>query len=526
MVPKQAARRRFLRQGMAAAMAAAMPPGLLAANGSLQPRANPNFNADVELAFVARNGLARILPQGPLTAVQTFRAQLLKGPNSVLTELPDNYLGPILHLQRGQKVRIHFRNELSEPSIMHWHGLHVPQISDGHPMYTVAGGETFVYEFEVLNRAGTSFYHSHAHNLTAEQVYRGLAGLIKVSDAEEARLDLPAGEYDIPVVIQDRRFDRQNQLRYVQGMHERMLGLMGDAVLVNGRPDAIFTVKTRAYRARVVNGSNARIYKLAWNDGSRLWAIGSDAGLLPAPVSKPYIMLAPGERVELWLDFSGRALGEELTLLSLPFSGAAPAMGGGMMGGPAQGAPLRIACFKMGERVGDSPRMPERLADFRRLTERDADNASAPLPIGLSMAPMSARINGRTFAMDKVDEFERVALGSVKKIRIFHDHARRGGMGGMGSMGMSRMLETAHPIHLHGHQFQVLSRTADHADAGAYASVKDGFIDSGWKDTVLVMPGESVDVIKPFPDYKGLFLYHCHNLEHEDLGMMRQYLVE
>lgn len=567
MASINSARRRFLRQSAAGSILAAFPGLLLANTGNIRRSASTSFNPDVEIEITAQLQQVAILVKGPVTQVQKFTAKLIKGPRQALQELPDNYLGPILNFQQGQKVRIFFKNRLNESSIIHWHGLHVPQHSDGHPMYSIDPGEQYVYEFEVMNRAGTSFYHSHSHNLTAEQVYRGLGGLITISDDDERKLELPAGEFDLPLVIQDRRFNGNNQLQYVHGMHERMQGFLGDTILVNGKPDALFQVKSRAYRFRVVNASNSRIYKLGWDDGTPLTAIGTDACLLAKPETRPYIMLAPGERVELWLDFSGRNIGSKLVMYSLPFSGTQPGMMGekgmGMMHNRlAQGSKFAIATFKVTDKVSDSPTLPATLVPFQRLSVKDVDNATQPLPIAISMQPMKPLLNGKSFAMDKVLDFERVKLGSIKKIRIYHNHQMQGGMnhgdtaassehespmrgmrmkrpesesgtdgghnmgmgGGMGMKG-GGMMDMAHPIHLHGQQYQILRRVTDKVRSD-YSTVKDGFIDSGWKDTVLVMPGEEVELIKPFQDYKGLFLYHCHNLEHEDLGMMRQFLVE
>ena len=546
------ARRRFLQQSMLLGTAAAAFPRFLAAQGhGIQTTATPDFKADVELEFSAQNAQLNILKSGLATAVQKFSAKLLKGPQNSLIQLTDNYLGPILNLQKGQKVRVYFTNRLSEPTIIHWHGLHVPQSSDGHPMYSIQPGEQFVYEFEVLNRAGTSFYHSHSHNLTAEQVYRGLAGLIVVNDAEENRLELPRGAYDLPLVIQDRSFNANNQLQYLHGMPQKMMGFLGDTILINGKPNAEFNVKSCAYRFRVLNGSNSRIYKLGWEDGTALTAIGTDAGLLAKPETRPYIMLAPGERVDLWLDFSGRQVGSKLVLYSLPFSGAMPAMHANMMNGGGmgmmmahslpQGGKFALASFIVTEKISESLQLPAKLAHLPRLSLQDTDNIGQALPIGISMQHMKPMLNGKTFAMDRVMEFEKVALGSLKLIKIYHEHVNQqqhGGMGMMGSHrngadsesagsgmgGMGGMLEMAHPIHLHGQQFQIIGRKTSEVGTG-YETVKHGFIDSGWKDTVLVMPGEEVEIIKPFQDYKGLFLYHCHNLEHEDLGMMRQFLV-
>ena len=196
--------------------------------------------------------------------------------------------------------------------------------------------------------------------MTAEQVYRGLAGLIIVSDEEENRLDLPSGEFDLPLVIQDRTFINKTNCGICMPCPNGSWGFWAKPFMVNGKPNAEFSVKSRAYRFRAVNGSNSRIYKLGWDDGTPLIAIGSDGGLLPAPEKRPYIMLAPGERVDLWLDFSGRGVGTKLTMYSLPYSGAMPAMyesmhnrpNGGGMGmmmhhSLPQGSRFPIATFKV-----------------------------------------------------------------------------------------------------------------------------------------------------------------------------------
>jgi len=517
-------RRHFL-QSTALGMTAlgAFPKLALAKSGAVNRKADPDFKADVEIEFISSDAYIPIMKEGGKTKVQKYFAKLLKGPKSTVVELEDNYLGPTLNYKQGQKVRIIYKNRLSEVSVIHWHGLHVPQHSDGHPMYAINPGETLVYEFEVLNRAGTYFYHSHSHEMTATQVYRGLAGVIIVTDEAEQALDLPQGEYDLPFVIQDRIFDTHNQLQYLHSMHDKMTGFLGDTILINGQPDAEFSVKSRAYRFRAVNGSNSRIYKLAWDDGTPMTAIGTDGGLLEQPETRAYIMLAPAERVDLWLDFSHHKVGDELTLYSMEYEGAMPTMGrmgGGHRGGLDQGEKFPIARFKVTQKTSDSPKLPKKLVPIPRLTERDVNNSNKPIPIAISMRPMRPQLNGQSFVMDRVEDFERVELGSIKKIKIFHEHSGRGR-----GMGMGMMMSMAHPIHLHGQQFQIVSRKNGGMRQEAYNTVNEGFIDSGWKDTVLVMPGEEIIIIKPFQDFKGLFLYHCHNLEHEDLGMMRQFYI-
>lgn len=531
-------RRQFLQYATFGTLAATLPGFSLAENQSLSQTPNQSFKADVEIALTAKTADVPIL-QGAHTHVYKYYGKLLKGPQTALKELP-SYLGPILNFQQGQKVRIYFHNELPEPCITHWHGMHVPQIMDGHPMYAIARGEQYVYEFEVKNPAGTNWYHSHTHEFTATQVYQGLAGLITISDEAEQKLDLPTGEYDVPLVIQDRSFTHGNQLRYVLGMHQRMRGFLGETILVNGQENSIIPVKTRAYRLRILNGSNSRIYKLGWEDGTPMTAIGTDGGLLEKPETLPYIMLAPAERVELWIDFSGRKLGSDLTLQSLAYQGASHMGGsgmGGMGGGMRQGMGMgmmhdasgqdkviSIAKFRIAEQVSDSPKLPAELVPMHRLTHQDISNPDKTVPIAIGMRHMAFQLNGRTFAMQEYTEAEKIPVNTIQRIRIFHDSRAmgRGMRGGRGGMGM--MMSMPHPIHLHGQQFQILSRKQNNSSSG-YDTVKDGFIHSGWKDTVLVMPGEEIEIIKPFKDYSGLFLYHCHNLEHEDMGMMRNFYV-
>ena len=567
-VIEKISRRRFLNYSAASLLALAGTPRLvqamqgMSAMPKLPPRqASPNFKADVELELFAQSANVPILA-GQATAVMQYTAKLVHGPKDTLTTIPSSYLGPVIRLQKGQKVRIRFHNGLAEPSVTHWHGLHVPAEMDGHPLYAIGSGESLVYEFEVLNRAGMNIYHPHPHEATAKQVYHGLAGAILVNDTEEAALGLPSGEYEIPIVIQDRLFDSQNQLIYVRNMHDRMMGFYGDRILVNGQANYQLKVASRAYRLRVMNGSNARIYKLGWDDGTPITIIGTDGGLLEAPHTLPYAMLAPGERLDIWADFSGRELGSQLVMRSLAFSGALPKMGMMMQhGGLPMGSEYPIFTATVSQKTSDSPKLPGQLSTFTRYKTSDTANPDKPVPIGISEGPMSMLLNGRPYAYNEPQDFERIKLGSIQLMEIFHAHGgghamggdtadsddgageqhgmmggmggRHGrmGMGGMrhgnmgGMMGMGMMMSMAHPIHLHGQQFQIISRSVGDDAGEAYASVREGFIDTGLKDTVLVMPGEKVRIIKPFQDFKGLFMYHCHNLEHEDMGMMREFLV-
>src|SRR6185369_10046145 len=211
------------------------------------------------------------------------------------------------------------------------HGLRVPEDCDGQPMQAIAPGQTKIYEFEVIDRAGPYWFHPHPMGRTAEQVVMGMAGLFTVWDSEE-EIAVPGastGANDLPVIIQDRNFDSNNQFLYNPNM---LWGYLGSRILVNGTANAAFSLEPRGYRLRLLNGSNARTYKLAWSNTMPLKVIGTDGGLLPATLSKSYVMLMPGERVDIWVDFSSVA-GKQVILKSLSFDP------GGMMGGGMTLAP-------------------------------------------------------------------------------------------------------------------------------------------------------------------------------------------
>ncbi|MCX7077273.1 MAG: multicopper oxidase domain-containing protein, partial [Methylococcales bacterium] len=352
-------------------------------------KSNPNFHPDVELDLVCKPIEISIL-KGAATKVLHYQATLIKGPKDTVVDIPHSYLGSMIRLQKGQKVRINFHNALSQSSVVHWHGLHVPQVMDGHPQYAIESGETLVYEFEVLNRANMNMYHPHPHGATAKQVYFGLAGAVIVNDDEEAALDLPSGGYEIPLVIQDKQFDSDNQLVYSPNRHQRMTGVTGETILVNGQANFHLEVESRAYRLRVMNGSTSRIYKLAWDDGMPMTIIGVDGGLLEQPEVKPYVMLAPGERLDVWADFSARNEGSQLTLKSLAFSGVMPKMAMGMnRSSLAVGSEYPICTIKVTRKVSESHKLPTKLAKIHRYGIHETANPNNPLPISISESPMS-----------------------------------------------------------------------------------------------------------------------------------------
>lgn len=419
----------------------------------------------------------------------------------------------------------------------------------GLPRYQIMPGARYRYEFTVDDRAGTCWYHAMAAGHTPEQVYFGLAGLIYIHDEEEAALSLPRGEYDRSIVIQDRDWGVDNTLHYVagsgpaasrvalpaalgpsgmmgggmmgdggegrgtSGMMMHMMGFFGREIFINGRPSAPLEVATHVYRWRVLNASNARTYKLAWQDGLPLTVIATDGGLLARPVQKDAVMLTPGQRVELWVDFSHDALGGERILVSRAFTGSMgemgrmmkDMMGGSMMNIPTlpDGAEFPLFSARVTRRVEEHVELPKRLSTMVRLREQDAVNRAHPRRFRVTMGHMQWGFNGRSFEMDRVAPDEIVKRGTTEIWEFENNHMM------------------AHAIHVHGLQFQVLERSG----CASTSDVADGYVDTGWLDTVLIMPNETVKLILRFRDFTGTYAYQCHMLEHAAAGLMRDYRV-
>ena len=445
------------------------------------------------------------------------------------------YQNPILRIESGARFTASLDNALAQPTIIHWHGLHTPAKMDGDPADTIAPGARYDYDFSIRNRGGTYWYHTHAHELTAEQAYHGLASFFLVDDDDQRRLsqalDLRLGVTDLPLVIQDKQFDPQGKLLYRPGPHEAMMGWLGDIVLANLTPNAVHSVTPRTYRLRLLNGSNARIYRLAFVQGASVLdftVIGTDGGLIERPETVKEAFLAPGERLDVLFDAGQAKPGTDVLLKSLAFDpmeneGAAGGMSGmGGMGGMGMGRmmtgmsssrlPLgaEFNLLKLvvtaGERI--VAKLPATLSQVKPIRTEGA----AQRKIELSMGQMRFLINGLTYRMGEI-AFE-VKRSAVEIWNIANP-----------SMGMP------HPMHIHGFSFQVIERLNSPPALAATARFGKGrtVSDLGWKDTVLVWPGETVRVAIDFShDFPGSqsYVFHCHNLEHEDAGMMINFRVQ
>ena len=424
---------------------------------------------------------------------QMSSAKILNGNGSATMAYGNGILGPTIEAQRGETLSIHLQNNLVDHTNIHWHGLILPADMDGHPEDLTIPGGSFEYQLPIHQRAGTYWYHPHPHEATAQQVFMGMAGMFLVRDEEESILNLPAGEFEIPLVIQDKRF-MDSSLIYMPSADELMTGYLGETILVNGIHAPFKSVETRWYRLRLLNGSTARVYQLRFSNQLPFYLIGTDGGLLEVPEKLTSMMLAPGERADVLINFKDLPVGSEVFLESSKFSQFNPQ---GRQG-------FKIMKFQIEKVSTDSFLLPLNLSTVTNLsstptTIRRTLNIST-LVGGTGSHGSGSRhsINGMTYANDR-SAFS-VGAGSTE-IWEFDN----------------MMGDEIHPMHIHGVQFQVLKRTGGRNQVFAY--------EKGWKDTVLIMPQEKVSVIMTFPLYVGKFVFHCHNLEHEDDGMMLNYTI-
>jgi FtsP/CotA-like multicopper oxidase with cupredoxin domain len=465
-------RRQFLTSSSAALAAAGVLSSLPARQAFAQAKAPTRLSmpplldtrATGRLALTTMAGSTRF-PGGPAIATAGFNQA---------------YLGPTIVMQNGD-LAAEVSNTLDEPVSVHWHGLLAPGHHDGGPHLSIAPGGTWRPEMAIAQDPATIWYHSHIHERTAEQVYFGLAGVIHVTDGRDDARGLPSayGVDDLTLVLQDRRFDASGRMVYAPSMMDVMHGFAGNRMLVNGQADATAAVPQGVVRLRLLNGSNARIYTLFFDDARPMHLVATDGGFLPAPIAIDTLRLSPGERAEILVDFSG---GGAPVLLSDP----------GQSYGVLQFAtdaslPTRIT------------RLPDGLDGAPEdLSGQEVKTRQISLDMGMGGMMMGGggfAINGRPFDMHRIDF--QVALGTVERWHI-------------------RSVMVAHPFHVHGVRFRVVSEN------GAPPRPEN----TGWKDTVLV-PGEA-EILARFDhpaDRKTPFMFHCHILEHEDAGMMGQFTV-
>ncbi len=440
-----------------------------------------------------------------LTVAEGSR-EFLPGKQTPTAGVNGPFLGPTLRLRRGEDVDLIVQNNLDAMTTMHWHGMHVPARMDGTPHQKIKPGESWTAGFQVDQQAAPLWYHPHPHGNTGRQVYRGVAGLMWIDDDNSDALDLPKtyGVDDIPLVIQDRQFDNDGAFRFAVNQG----AVYGNTMLINGTWNPFLQVESRRIRFRLLNGSNARIYYIGFDDSRVFHQIATDGGFLEAPLQTNRVILAPGERAEILVDFSD---GAEAVLKSYPEAGLLETIQS-FFGGIGTGN-LQLLKIVPQSTNRASHALPERLNTISRI---DASQAAKTRPMVLAGVvqggqgrgrgrgrgggggPLGPPINGKIMDMARIDEVVRLGDIEIWEVR------NRG--------------DQPHPFHVHLVQFQILDRNGQ-PPTGA---------ELGWKDTVLAPPGELVRIIMPFERYADPqipYMYHCHIMEHEDNGMMGQFLV-
>lgn len=399
-------------------------------------------------------------------------------------------------LDKGKNLNATFHNMLQEEFPIHWHGLLVPEKMDGHPSDAIQPNAMYNYFFPLKNRAGTYFYHSHAHLKTGKHVFNGMYGAFIIHDDEEKALNLPSGEFDVPVIIQDVRIDSNKQLDFAPDHMDSMEGYMGNVMLTNGTPDATLSVKRGTYRFRLLNASNARLYKIRLGANLPFTIISSDGGLLESAVTVNELWLGSAERYDILVDFSAHPAGTSFALRSEEYPAPPGHMGGAQPLYP-QGRPFDILTFTVADAPAPVYTVPAKLSTIVRYNEADAKRVRTfELAMQMSLG-MKHTINGKLFDMMRIDE--EVPFNELEIWEVWNNDD-----------------SMTHPIHIHGTQVQILSRNGK-TDIPPH--------ERGWKDTMLVHPDERLRFMVKFEDYDGMYMFHCHNLEHEDDGMMINIMV-
>lgn len=485
-------RRRSLIIGAAAIGTAGLAgPALLGrANGGFTPRRGEPFRPLPEIDATRDFSLEA---QGGSTAFAGGAPSTTKG-------FGRDYLGPTLRMRRGTVPIATVRNRTDAPISSHWHGLNVPSPSDGgaHRSAIAAGGE-WKATLPVEQPAATLWYHTHVHGRVATDVHAGLAGAIVVNDEESDALALPseAGVDDLVLILQDKTFDGEGRATYDPGMMGIMHGVVGDRVLANGQLAPVATVPKGLVRLRLINASTGALIGMGWHRPARL--IATDQGLLPRPIAVSSLAIGPGERAEIVVDM-GQGGEEVLVARAAHASGMSGMMGGGMMGGRGRSSDAGQTLITLRTGPDEGVRdLPERLASDEASPVLDGPTRRFHLAAGMGPMNMMRRaigsqtmtINGQPYDPERIDFTAR--RGTIERWRV------SGAMMG-------------HPFHAHGVKFRVLDPRRPE--------------ETGWKDSVLVKETRDLLVsIDAEARDRVPFMFHCHILEHEDAGMMGQFLT-
>lgn len=436
--------------------------------------------------------------------------QFYSGVNTNTMGANGSLLGPTLIMSQGDNVNITVDNQLADTTTIHWHGMHVAPEDDGGPHSIILPGDTWNPQFTVLDKAGLNWYHPHLHMQTDKHVSKGIAGLIIIRDTEEASLGLPQtyGVDEFPLILQTKGFDANGEIL----VHTNM----DTAVMVNGTVDAQVDFPAQVVRMRVLNGASQRVMEFGFSDNRSFSVIGTDGGLLSAPVSATRYRIAPGQRADILVDLT-TSIGQNIQILSyaseLPnaiYGATQPGMGAGATGSligytsnPLNGNDFQLLDINV-VAATTTPvlTIPNTLATFSPLLEVDADvTRNLVFTTAGAMGDLNGPflIDGTSFDMATINQ--TVQLDDIE------------------IWSLTNQTPIAHPFHIHDVQFFILDINGNPPPAQL----------QGYNDVVLVPGGMgNVRFIAQFSDHASdtvPYMYHCHMLTHEDEGMMGQFLV-
>jgi bilirubin oxidase len=436
-----------------------------------------------------------------LNIKDTFRQILATGQQTVTGGINGDFWGPTLILQKGDTVRMNVKNNLNDSTTIHWHGMHLPAVMDGGPHQIIPPGTTWQPYWKVTNQAATLWYHPHLHEMTQEHVTKGIGGFIIVRDSVENALAIPRtyGVDDIPIFLTSRRFSSTNQFLFTQTSY-------GDSLFTNGVLRAQITLPKQWVRLRILNVETERAYNLGFSDNRNFQVIANDGGLLNAPVAVSKMFLLPGERVEIMVDLSADAIGSTLDLQAynagqaFGFPGCEPAATG-EFGSFLNNKIFNLLHIVVGASTANAiVSLPSTLANNTYWTNADATVNKTVLVTNGTPGGSPFDLDNTPFNINTINK--TVKLNSVEKWTITNNQV------------------FGHAFHIHDVEFKIIDRN------GIASSVNN--YESGWKDVVYLPKGESVSFVAKFDDYADAihpFMYHCHFSNHEDGGMMGQFVV-
>ena len=502
--------------------------------------------------------LAQPLSVDPGTGVPTYHITMTQFQQQMAHNLPPTTVwgyggsvpGPVIAVTKGVPAIITWDNELPTTpllaidhslmgagtdvpdvrAVVHVHGAHVPPAIDGLPEQWFTPGNSVTNTYPNDQRAANLIYHDHAMGVTRLNVYAGLIGGYVIVDPAQDALKLPTGKFDVPLVVQDKTFNRNNASpNFGQLVYPKVWvpEYFGDTIIVNGKAWPYEKVQPRRYRFRVWNGANDRFFNFRFSNGMTFYQIGTDGGLLLHPAKLHHLVLGPGERADLVVNFAAHK-GERITLTN---NARAPYP----MGDPVDDDTSKVMQFRVSKTaVHDSSRLPFTLsADVptaasmvaqrvvaRDITLGEVPDITHPDPEAPNEYQPMPLLEGKSY-MDAVDITPK--LGTTEVWRYIN---LTGDMHPMHEHDVMNRIVKRVPFNVEAYwRDKVIGKQKDLDDYFTGPPVKPAANEDGWKDTVQCPPGYVTFVVMKFTDFTGQYVLHCHILSHEEHDMMRPFEV-